>query len=411
MANGIEAGKAFIKFLLDDKEFKKGLSGAATSLKKFGAIGTAAAAPIIGAFTGAVATFISAGDELQKMALRTGLSVESLSELKYAASQSGTSISVFENAIKKMQVGLFDASRGTGSLFEATSALGIQYDQIAGLKPEEQFSILSSAIAKVEDPTLKAALAQKVFGRAGTQLLPLLSEGAEGMAALRQRAGQLGLTMSEDTANSAALLGDRLDDAKRQMIQLGIEIGAAVAGPLTAFVEGTGKILAGMIGWIRENPRMVRAVGAVAIGITAASTAAIAFGTILAIISAHPIIAALTAIAALVIAIATYFGFASDGADEFAGKLAEVKSESGISAGDQSSRTNQAQAVQQQLQAAVAQTVTAPAANHAAGLESAFVRKALEDLARYGEETAKGVKELVRLAQSGDAGFFSAGTG
>lgn len=408
---GIEAGKAFIKFLLEDKEFKKGLSGAATSLKKFGAIGAAAAAPIVGAFTGAVASFVSTGDELQKMALRTGLSVESLSELKYAASQSGTSIAVFENAIKKMQVGLFDASRGTGSLFEATSALGIEYDSIKNLKPEDQFAVLSGAISKVEDPTLKAALAQKIFGRAGTQLLPLLSEGADGLDYLRNRAGELGLTMSTETANSAALLGDRLDDAKRQMIQLGIEIGAAVAGPLTAFVEGTGKLLAGLITWIRENPRMVRAIGAVAVGITAASTAAIALGTVLAIISAHPIIAALTAIAALVIAIATYFGFASDGADEFAGKLAEVKAESGISAGDSSSRTAQAQAVQQQLQAAVSQTVAPAAANHAAGLESAFVRKALEDLARYGEETAKGVKELVRLAQTGEAGFLSAGVG
>jgi hypothetical protein len=412
MGGGIEAGKAFIKFLLEDKEFKKGLTGIATRMKKFGAIGTAVSAPIVAGFGAAVAAFTSAGDELAKMSTRTGFSVESLSELKYAADQSGTSIGSIERATKKMQVGLLDAAKGTGALFESLGPLGLSLDELQKMSPEQQFLALSRAIASVEDPSQRAALAQKVFGKSGTDLLPMLADGAAGLDQLRQRAHDLGLTMDGDTANSAVVLGDNIEDLKKQFFQLAVNIGAAVAGPLNDFLMVAQDIMSWVLGFIKENPGLVRGIGYIATAVAAASAAALTFGTILAIISAHPIIAALAGIAALALLVARYFGLIGDNAKGMKKGLDEIKGASAsIPDVNQKKLDSQAEGVKQQLQAAVNQSPAVTGANHAAGLESTFVRRALEEISRNTGESAKHLKDLVTLARTGEAGFFYAGTG
>ena len=58
-------------------------------------------AAIIGFGIKAVNSFADAGDAIQKMALRTGFSTEALSELKFAAEQSGASLEDNREGIKE----------------------------------------------------------------------------------------------------------------------------------------------------------------------------------------------------------------------------------------------------------------------------------------------------------------------
>ena len=53
---------------------------------------------------------------------------------------------------------------------------------LQGLSPEQQFQLFANALAGVVDASTRAALAQDVFGRSGTQLLPLFTQGEQGMA-------------------------------------------------------------------------------------------------------------------------------------------------------------------------------------------------------------------------------------
>lgn len=324
--NGIEAGKAFVKFLLDDKDLKKGLAKVSSSLTKIGAIGTAATAPLVAGFTAATAAFISAGDELDKMSARTGFAAEALSELKYAAGQSGTSIGAIEKAAKKMQVGILDAAKGTGSLYESLEALGVNLESLKASTPEEQFLTLSKAVADVEDPTMRAALAQKVFGRAGTELLPMLAAGSAGIEQLRQRAHELGLVLKEEDATAAAVLGDNLDDLKLQLQAMAIQVGAAVAGPLTDFAKSLQPILAGGVQWIKDNQELVVLIAKVTAVVAAAGTGLLSLGVAInvataaagglsvamAFLTANPLVVAIAAIAEAILEI----GYAADTTSE-----------------------------------------------------------------------------------------------
>ena len=297
MANGIEAGKAYVKFLLDGKDLKKGLAQVGAKLQSIGKIGMAATAPIVAGFAAATKSFMDAGDELAKMRDRTGISVEALSDLKYAADQSGTSLAGMDKAVKKMQVGILDATKGTGGLYESLGALGVNLETLRESTPEEQFLTLARAIARVQDPTMRAALAQKAFGRSGTELLPILAQGEEGMLALFERNKELGLQMSGETADAAVSLGDNLADLQKQVTAMAIQVGAAIAGPLTEFAKSLQPILAHVIELIRANPELVKTVAEVTLALGAASIATYGLGVAMSVASKAPLVLVLAGIA------------------------------------------------------------------------------------------------------------------
>ena len=189
--------------------------------KALGAVKTAAkglaiggAVALVGFGTAAVKNFLDTGEAIDKMAKRTGFSVESLGELKFAAEQSGASIDDIEKGSKRLSSSILDAQQGLSTATMAFDALGLSAEQFKGLNPEQQFQLVAGALGGVEDASTRAALAQEVFGKAGTALLPLFAEGADGMDALRQQAQDLGIVMSGDAAAGAASFNDSMNELK-----------------------------------------------------------------------------------------------------------------------------------------------------------------------------------------------------
>lgn len=303
--SGIEAGKAYVKIILDDSEFKSQLNKAGKSLIKFGSIGAAATAPLIAGFTAAAYTFANAGSELNDMSQRTGVGAEALSELKYAAEQSGTSMEAVEMALRTMAR--------------------------KGMDPNK-FHEVAASIAAITDPAKRTQAAIAAFGRSGTAVLPMLADGAEGLQAMRDKAHALGITMSSENVAAADALGDAIDTAKAQVYGLAIQVGAAIAGPLTEFLTWTQGIVAWTIDFIRNNPAMVASIAAITAAVAALSAGITILGTVMLVISAHPIIAALVAILALIIGIAAYFGVASSASGQFKSSLDKVSNIPGVSA-------------------------------------------------------------------------------
>lgn len=98
-------------------------------------IGGAVAAPLLGALK----TFSDYGGMLDDISKRTGISVEALSELGYAARRSGTNLEAIEKSARKMQQTIADAANGSSSAAETLRMLGLQVEQLQQLSPEQQF--------------------------------------------------------------------------------------------------------------------------------------------------------------------------------------------------------------------------------------------------------------------------------
>lgn len=181
---------------------------------------------------------IGAQDELAKMSQRVGVSVERLAGLEHAAGMSGTSLGSVEKALKTVSSGLVDADRGLKGAQENFDALGVSiYDTNGQLKSADAVMIeVADQFALLEDGTQKTALATKVFGKAGLELIPMLNEGSAGMAALVAE-GQKYNPVTAESAAQAEIFNDNLDRLTAAGKGMGLTFVNSVLPALAAFSQ------------------------------------------------------------------------------------------------------------------------------------------------------------------------------
>lgn len=162
----------------------------------------------------AVMNTVDYASDIKDMSDKTGVGAEELQKYAYAAKMSGMETETLEKAMIKSQKSFADAKDGSKSLQEAYSRLGVDINTISN--SEDAFDATLKALAGMEDETTRNALANDLFGKSYAELAPLLNEGAEGIDALKQKASELGIVMSEDAVASGEALGDTLDTIKMQ---------------------------------------------------------------------------------------------------------------------------------------------------------------------------------------------------
>lgn len=275
-----------IKIGVEDKASAK-LKNIGTNMQRMGAtfrrVGfgmLAVSGMIVGGLFMMAKKTAEAGDEIAKMAKRTGFAVETLSELKHVAEISGTELGSIEKATKRMSKAISDAGDGLATYTRAFDKLGLNIREIQAMSPEEQFWAISSAMADLEDHTLKVALAQDIFGRAGTQLLPMLEEGAEGIAALRQEAHDLGVVFDEEAAKEAEEFMDALTNLETSLQGVGKELIETLMPHITAFAERAVEVIKGIKEWISENEGLVKTLVAVGLVLGVGGAILVGFGMI-----------------------------------------------------------------------------------------------------------------------------------
>jgi len=257
-------------------------TGMSTMGKSMMMMGGAMVAPIALAVT----KFVGLGDQLDKMSQRTGMSVEALSQLKFAAEQSGSSVEGLEAGIKGMQKMILNAERGLSTATDTLDDLGISMDDLAGKSPEDQFTFLAEALSRVEDPSRRAGLAMQAFGRSGQMLLPMLNGGAESINALRAEADRLGFTLTGAQATAAAEMADAWNRIKNLLLSVSIQIGTALAPHLISLAKWMTRVIAAARDWIAANKGLVVTITAVAVGVTSAGIAIFILGQMALVTSA-----------------------------------------------------------------------------------------------------------------------------
>ncbi len=279
LAGGIRAGAAFIELYANDAKLVKGLQGASRRLKAFGAglqasglkmmaLGAGIVAPLLASAKG----YSEMGDQLDKMSKRTGFSVETLSELGYAAGLAGADLTEVEAAAKRMQRVIVNAADGSKTAAEALATLGFDAEQLQLLKPEDQFLAIAKRLNEITDPTLKAAAAMEIFGKSGTMLLPMI----DGLGEARAEARRLGVVMSTQDAKAAAELNDAFNRVTAVLKSLVVTVGSALAPLLVEMAGKVMQLITAFRDWLSQNKGLVVSIlkiGAVLIGVGAALTA------------------------------------------------------------------------------------------------------------------------------------------
>ena len=176
----------------------------------------------------AITGFAQAGDGLDKMSARLGISAEKLQEWSFAATHAGAAPEDLEDALKDLSEKIAEVAAGdTGDAAQLFDALGISVKDAAGkVRPSSAiFEEVADAIQRNEDPALRTKMAMVLMGDSGRKLIPMLSGGAEGLDEMAAQARKLGLVMSQDAVSSAAVMTDHMDDMKASITSIGHEIG------------------------------------------------------------------------------------------------------------------------------------------------------------------------------------------
>ena len=192
---------------------KKNLAGLGQSASTLAGYFPAISAAISAAFSAqALKSAVDMLDRLDDLSEKSGISVESLSALRYAGEANGTSFEQLAAGLKKFSVNISEAAGGSKEQTELFTKLGVSVKDANG-QVRDTDKILVDVATKFKgyaDGANKSALAQKVFGKSGEDMIPLLNQGADGLARMTEEGQRMGVIFSGEAAAAAAEFNDNL---------------------------------------------------------------------------------------------------------------------------------------------------------------------------------------------------------
>jgi hypothetical protein len=165
----------------------------------------------VGAFAVLVKDSIDAADHLRDMSQKTGVAVETLNGLGFAAGQAGGDLESVVAAAGKVNKSIAEAAGGNKDTGEAFSKLGINVRDAAGnLKTADVvIAEVADKFKDYADGPEKTAIALRIFGKAGADMIPLLNDGGdalrENIAYAKQYSG-----VTEELANASDNFNDTM---------------------------------------------------------------------------------------------------------------------------------------------------------------------------------------------------------
>jgi lambda family phage tail tape measure protein len=208
----------------------RGMTGAAAGLS--GAMGALAPLASIAGLVGLTKGALDAGDKMFDLAQKTGVSVEALARFKKAASTSGTDIDSVSKALVKLSKGMLDASTGNAAASAAFKALGVSITDASGqLKSSDDVMLqVANRFAAMPDGVAKTALALKLFGKAGADMIPLLNMGGQAI-------DKLSVKMTTAFAQKADEYSDKLTALSGKVGAFGADLLIALLPALNAVTD------------------------------------------------------------------------------------------------------------------------------------------------------------------------------
>lgn len=208
------------------------VSGVGKSLTKSVTLPVAAAGTALIGFANKSA---STADNIDKMSQKIGISRQAYQELDFICSQSGTSVDTLKMGVKTLTAAMDGAASGTKSNVEQFQKLGVSVvDSNGKLRSQEDVMWdVFSALQKMDNQTEKARLATELFGKSGSELMPMLNGASGSIESMKQQAHDLGLVLSDEAIDAGVAYTDKMDQLKRSFAAVATKVGTALLPLLT----------------------------------------------------------------------------------------------------------------------------------------------------------------------------------
>jgi hypothetical protein len=169
----------------------------------------------VGAFAGAIKDAIDYADHLNDLSKTTGIAVETLGGLGYAASTAGVNLETVAKGSQRLAQLMAQAASGSAQAANVFSAMGVSFKNADGSLRglDDTLFEIADRFQQYADGPEKAALATELFKKGGEALIPLLDEGG---AKLRELVDEYKAYagVSTETARGADQFNDTLQKLK-----------------------------------------------------------------------------------------------------------------------------------------------------------------------------------------------------
>jgi hypothetical protein len=261
---------------------------------------------VVGFAASSISKFKQVTTESRGLQRSLGGTLEQASRLREAAVLSGVDVETFGKSMQKVDKTLVGATANQKTAAAMTKTLGFAFQDAHGhVKPMgELLPQIADKFAGMADGPEKTALAMKLFGKAGTQMLPFLSKGASGIKELEKESDKFGTTIGNKSIKDLAAAKEGQRKWQASMDGLKVTIGAQLLPMVTQFInfirDHVIPIVQKITGFIRDHQGVMKllgiVIGTVVVGL---KIWAIVQGVLNAVMAANPIALVVIAIAGL----------------------------------------------------------------------------------------------------------------
>lgn len=179
-----------------------------------------------------VAANIEAQAAVQDLVEITGASAEAISVLGMAAKKEGVSMEALGKGIKGVTKFMASLQEGGSEAKQTLAAIGLSAEDLVGKSLDQQLVTIANAMDKFSDDGQsgmnKAAIAMKIFGKSGTDMLQVMQRlSGDGFQRLQEEGIRTGQILSGDAAQAAKKAKEEMANLKGQ-----------VEGATNAFAQG-----------------------------------------------------------------------------------------------------------------------------------------------------------------------------
>ncbi len=182
-------------------------------------------------------------DKIVDVSTATGMSIESVQRLEHAATASGVSMEKVTGAVIKMQRALVDSP-------EKLERLGLSFDALKDLAPEQQLETIANRLALIQDPAERNALAVQLFGKSWAELSPLLLGGLDAMKDVN--------VISTEQIKHLDELRNRLNVVSAEWEKMWVQVGGGIADATDAsdIIKRIGEAIRDLSNLLKSFPAM-----------------------------------------------------------------------------------------------------------------------------------------------------------
>ena len=198
------------------QSFGSSLSGMATKA------GIAAAA--ISGVVAAVGAFADSMASIRDSAAGLGVSTDTIQSLGYAFRQTGGDSETFTKSMRGMTSFMRTAAQGGSEQTAVLAELGMSYEELAAMAPEEQFLAVTDALGEMTNAQEQAEAGAALFGaRYSQQIIGTLSQTGGTLREISQEFKESDMMIPEDAVMAAASFSDTMEDMKTQLTAVAAE--------------------------------------------------------------------------------------------------------------------------------------------------------------------------------------------